>query len=134
MATENTISKVRSLTFLVTGLLCVAYAGLALMTGTPEPFPWWIPGIFGVLSAVLITLSATLAGDEAADRAMDELYTLVNHKAQRHAYWVSLALFVVISTLSVQGVIAFPIGFAVLGTAMGASYLLLFVWYDWRTG
>ncbi len=132
MTAEDRISQIRSVTLGLTGLVCLAYAGLALVTGHPEPFAWWIPGAMGLASALIITVSAVIGGRRASEAASDELYQSVNHAAQRHAYWVNIAVFVVIAPLSANGLIDMRTGLAVIGTMMGASYLLLLVVYEFR--
>lgn len=134
MSAETTFARLRTLTLGTTGLICLAFAVLALVTGRSDPMPWWVPGLAGLLSTAAIFAGAALAGDRATQAASDELHRLVDHKAQRHAYWVSLAVFVVFAVLAGNGVIAPGVGFAVIGTSMGAAYLLLFVIYEWRMG
>lgn len=134
MTAETTFSRLRTVTLGTTGLICLAYALLALAQGRGDPMPWWVPGLAGGLSTLAIFAGAALAGRKATQAASDELHRLVDHKAQRHAYWVSLAVFVVFAVLSGQGVISPDVGFAVIGTSMGAAYLLLFVFYEWRMG
>lgn len=126
------ISRLRTGSLGLTGLACVGYAGLALVQGRPDPVWWWLPGGLGLLSALVIALAAFGAGRRAASEAMDELYQAVSHRAQRQAYWLSMAMFVIIAVLTGRDILDARTGFAVLGTLMGASFLLLFVWHDWR--
>ena len=128
------IARARSGLLGLTGLCCLLYAGLAFAQDRPDPMYWWIPGAFGATSAVLIAVLSVWAGARQAGMAADELYHNLNRKAQAQAYWLSLALFVGVTLLAAQSVIAFRTGFAVLGTLMGAAYLFLFVWHDWRSG
>jgi len=130
--TEEGIARIRILSLGFTGVCCAAYAIAVLVTGRPDPVAWWWPGFAGVISLGLITAAAVMGGKRAAEAATDELYRAVNHRAERHAYWVSMALFVVIAILCVQGFVPWRAGFAALGCLMGAAYLLLFVWYDLR--
>ena len=53
MISTDTLSTFRRIMFAITGLTCLAYAGLALVQMRPDPFPFWIPGILGrLMSAV----------------------------------------------------------------------------------
>jgi hypothetical protein len=60
------------------------------------------------------------------------LHDQTNHRAQRHACWLSLALFGAFSLAAAQGWVEFHTAMAAFGCLMGASYLLLFVVYDLR--
>lgn len=131
---ETTFARLRTITLGSTGVICLVYAILALLQGRSDPMPWWVPGLAGLLSTAAIFAGAAAAGDKATEAATDELHRLVDHKAQRHAYWVSLAVFVIFAVLSSNGLIAPGVGFAVIGTSMGAAYLLLFVLYEWQMG
>ena len=59
------------MTLAITGLTCLAYAVLALLQVRPDPFPFWIPGILGIISAALIFALAA-AGRKNAKHAFDE--------------------------------------------------------------
>ncbi len=131
--TDENISLIRVVSLGFTGLCCVAYAVAVLITGRPDPVAWYWPGAAGILSFVLITVAALIGGKRAAEAATDELYWAVNHRAERHAYWVSMAFFALIAVLCIQGLVPWRAGFAALGCLMGASFLLLFVWHDLRT-
>ncbi|MEP4195724.1 MAG: hypothetical protein ABJL99_08835 [Aliishimia sp.] len=132
MTASEKIAMLRSVLLGLTGLVCVSYAVLAIVQGRPDPMPWFVPGVLGILSGIIISASFARAGPKAIRAATDELHREVNSKAQRHAYWVSLALFVVVSVLSGTAAFDRDTGFAVLGTLMGSSYLLLFVLHEWR--
>lgn len=128
----ETIEKTRAILLALTGLACALYAALAFFQGRPNPIYWWIPGAMGVCASLGITLMVFWAGKGAAEMAMDELYRSTTRRAAAGAYWLSLLLFVAMS-LSVEGGLTdWPTSYAVLGTLMGASYLWLFVWFDWR--
>lgn len=131
MTTEG-ISAIRLTSLGFTGLCAVAYAVAALMTGRPDPVGWWWPATAGVASAVIITVAAFMGGRGAAKAATDELYRMVTHRAERQAYWVSMALFTGVAVSCSRGLVPWDAGFAALGCLMGASFLLLFVWHDLR--
>jgi len=130
--TASHLSTFRTVLLALTGLSCVIYALLAGLQNRPDPIGWYLPGLIGGTAAVLITIAAFVAGQKAAQIATDELYHMVNGRAQRHAYWASMALLVLVAVLAKQEAISWATAFAVLGTLMGASYLLLFVFYEWR--
>lgn len=127
------MATVRVVALGVVGLACVGYTGLALMADRPDPVGWYWPATAGLLAGLVITFAALVAGPRQARAATDELYRAVNHRAQRQAYWLSMALFVVLAVAAAQGWIGHRTAMAVLGCLMGASYLLLFVWHDLRT-
>ena len=126
------IAWVRTLSLGITGVACVLYALGVIVTGRPNPVPWYIPGAMGMASALLISLTAIWAGQRAAVAATDELYRMVRDRAERGAYWLSMALFVAVALSAGAGLIGWREGFVVLGCLMGASFLLLFVWHDLR--
>lgn len=126
------LATIRTVMLGLTGLSCVGYAVLAFWQGRPDPIGWYVPGTIGAASAMLITVAAFVAGNQQARMATDDLYKHVTHRAERQAYWVSMGLFVVVAILCARGVIDWDTGFAVLGTLMGAAFLLLFVWHDLR--
>jgi hypothetical protein len=130
--TNETVSRIRVAALGATGLACVTYAALAVWFGRPDPIGWYWPGLAG-LAASLVIMAAFGAGGRGAAAAADELHDEVNHRAQRHAYWLSLALFGALSLSSALGWLEFHTAMAVFGCLMGASYLLLFVLYDLRT-
>ena len=129
---SETLAWVRIWALGMTGLACVAYATLALAMGRPDPVGWYWPGLIGAAAAVVISVTAFVAGRPQTQAAMDELHQETNHRAQRHAYWLSLALFVGLSGGAALGWVGFNTAMAAFGCLMGASYLLLFVWYDLR--
>jgi apolipoprotein N-acyltransferase len=113
-----------------TGLLCLIYAGGVLVTGRPDPMPFWIPGAAGVVALIVITLGLRM--DRRNMSAMDEGYLADWGRAQRHAYWIALWLYPLFGVLLAAGVITFPAAFAAMGTLSGAAVLILFVIYDMR--
>ena len=126
------IAAVRTALLGLTGLACVAYALAVIVTGQPNPVPWYLPGALGAMSALAIAAVALVSGRAAAEAATDELYRLVRDRAARGAYWLSMALFVAVVLAARFGLIGWREGFVVLGCLMGAAFLLLFVWHDLR--
>ena len=116
--------------FAITGLTCLAYAVLALLQMRPDPFPFWIPGILGLISAALIFALATAAGRKNAQQAFDEGCIMDKRRAEAHAFWIALMLYPIFGFLMAMGAVALPTAFAAMGTLTGAAYLLLFTYYD----
>ena len=74
MLTSDSLSTLRRIMFTITGLTCLAYAVLAILQMRPDPFPFWIPGSLGLISAALIFALASAAGRKNAQQAFDEGY------------------------------------------------------------
>jgi hypothetical protein len=132
MAKPETLASVRRVMLFIAGMSCAIYALSAFWIGRPDPFAWWVPTAFGLAAGGVITAAFLWAGPKAAREATDELHKQVNHKAQRHAYIITLGLFAGAALLVNLGVVDLPTATAVFGTLMGASYLLLFALYDWQ--
>ena len=54
MLSVEKIIRVRNIALGHTGLICLLYALLVILIGWPDPTPWWVPGMFGLLSGVTI--------------------------------------------------------------------------------
>lgn len=133
ISSPDFIMRTRQICLGLTGLICLAYAVGAVLGGTPQPFSPWLPGLMGLLAAAAITLSAFVAGQHNARRAMDEFYRSVDHRAQRYAYWFALALYPAFGLLLGFDMLDYPVAFAAMGTLTGAAYLLLVTLFDLRT-
>lgn len=132
MLTSENLSNIRALVLGATGLICLAYAVLALLWGRPDPFSSWIPGLAGFMSAAIISIAALTAGRKNTERAADEGYRADNHRAQRISYWIALLLYPVFALFLANGLIDWSVAFAAMGTLTGAAFLLLFVFFDMR--
>ena len=66
MLTSDSLYTFSRIMFAITGLTCLACAVLALLQMRPDPFPFWIPGILGLISAALIFALAGAAGRKNA--------------------------------------------------------------------
>lgn len=130
--TADGLSLIRTTALGLTGLGCVAYAVAALVLGRPDPVAWYWPSALGMASGGVITAAAMLAGRSQARAATDELHRSVSHRAERQAYWLSLALFAGAAVLGAKGWVPWDAAVAALGCSMGAAFLLLFVWHDLR--
>lgn len=96
----------------------------------PDTFPFWIPGILGLISAALIFALASAAGRKNAQQAFDEGYIMDKRRAEAHAFWIALMLYPIFGLLMTTGAVALPTAFGAMGTLTGAAYLLLFTYYD----
>ena len=130
MLTSDSLSTFRRIMFAMTGLTCLAYAALALLQMRPDPFPFWIPGILGLISTALIFALASAAGRKSAQQAFDKGYIMDKRRAEAHAFWAALMLYPIFGGLMAIGAVALPTAFAAMGTLTGAAYLLLFTYYD----
>ena len=130
MLTSDSLSTFRRIMFAITGLTCLAYAVLALLQVRPDPFPFWIPGILGIIIAALIFALAATAGHKNAHRAFDEGYIMDKRRAEAHAFWIALMLYPIFGLLMTTGAVAPPTAFGAMGTLTGAANLLLFTYYD----
>ena len=130
MLTSDSLSTFRRIMFAMTGLNCLAYAVLALLQMRPDPFPFWIPGILGLISTALIFALSSAAGRKSAQQAFDEGYIMDKRRAEAHAFWVALMLYPIFGGLMAMGAVALPTAFAAMGTLTGAAYLLLLTYYD----
>jgi hypothetical protein len=115
--------------FAITGLTCLACAALALLQVRPDPFPFWIPGILGIISAALIFALAAV-GRKNAKQAFVEGYIMDKRRAQAHAFWIAMIFLPIFGIFMATGTVALPTAFAAMGTLAGAAYLLLSTYYD----
>lgn len=129
----DTLSRIRSVTMGATGAVRLLYAGMAAVTGQPSPMPAWIPGLFGIATAIVITLSCLAAGRTTARRAHDEFYRAQDHLAQRIGYWCALALYPLAGLLMAQDIMSLRLAMPIMGTLTGAAYLIPHAILTWRT-
>ena len=129
MLTSDSLSSFRRIMFAITGLTCLAYAALALLQVRPDPFPFWIPGILGIISAALIFALAAV-GRKNAKQAFVEGYIMDKRRAQAHAFWIAMIFLPIFGIFMATSTVALPTAFAAMGTLAGAAYLLLSTYYD----
>ena len=129
MLNSDSLSSFRRIMFAITGLTCLAYAALALLQVRPDPFPFWIPGILGIISAALIFALAAV-GRKNAKQAFVEGYIMDKRRAQAHAFWIAMIFLPLFVLFMATRTVALPTAFAAMGTLAGAAYLLLFTYYD----
>ena len=128
--TSETFASIRLGVLALTALSCLAYAGdvLLIRSGTIPP---WLPGVFGAISALLIWLTGRVAG-RAAHRASDEGFYADWGRAQRHAYWIAVALYPAFALLMAAGTVDFDRAFPAMAVLTGGAVLVLFTLYDLR--
>ena len=129
MLRSDSLSTFHHIMFAIMGLTCLACAVLALLQVRPDPFPFWIPGILGIISAALIFALAAV-GRKNAKHAFDEGYIMDKRRAEAHAFWIALIFHPIFGIFMATGTVALPTAFAAMGTLAGAAYLLLFTYYD----
>ena len=112
MLPSDSLSTFRRIMFAITGLTCLAYAVLALLQMRPDPFPFWIPGILGLISAALIFALAAAAGRKNAQQTFDEGYIMDKRRAEAHAFWIALMLYPIFGVLMATGAVSLPAAFA----------------------
>lgn len=83
MLTSDSLSTFRRIMFAITGLTCLAYAALALLQMRPDPFPFWIPGILGLISAALIFALRRLRGARMRNRLLMKVTSWTNAAPRR---------------------------------------------------
>lgn len=130
--TEENIASIRGNLLALAGLSCLLYAGMAVAANRPDPFWWFVPGVMGLIAGAGTTLAFMMATPNVRRMANDELYQQTMHRAQRHAFWIAMALYPVSAIAVVVFGLRWDTIFAVMGTLTGAAYLLLLTFYEWR--
>lgn len=132
MPSADSIANTRVAVFGLTGGVCLLYIVMALATGRPDPMPFWIPGVCGVLAGLVLTVTSRAAGRRSAEMAWDEGYASDARGAAAIAFWIALLLYPAFGVLISLGLIAWDMAFAIMGLLTGGSYLLLLAWFDLR--
>ena len=132
MLQDTDISKVRIILLELTGLSCLLYAILAVTQNTPQPIWWFVPTAMGVFAGIGIFVAFAMADPASRRMATDEMYTLITHRAQQHAYWLFLGLYPAFAVIIMTTGFEWNMAFAAMGTFTGAAYLLLLTFYEWR--
>ena len=83
MLASDSLSTFHRIMFAITGLTCLAYAALALLQVRPDPFPFWIPGSLGLISAALIFALASAAGRKMHNRLLTKVTSWTNAAPRR---------------------------------------------------
>lgn len=129
--TDDQIGFLRRILFGMTGLFCLAYAGLALLWQRPDPFAWYVPGIMG-LAAGLILMVQRFTSAKATKLAFDERYDMSATRAAGYAFWIMLFSLPFFAILQLRELVSVETAYAATGTLGAASYLLMNVWFDWK--
>ena len=132
MSASETISKTRNIVFGLTGVVCIAYGALALTTGRPDPMPFWIPGVLGVLAAIILVIGSFFAGAKQSEMAWDEGYRSEQRRAAEIAFWFGIIVHFILSMLLFGGMIEINAGFVASGILPAGVYLMLIVWFGAR--
>ncbi len=130
MLSANSLLNIRVAAFGLTGLVCLLYAAMAILTGRPDPISPWIPAAFGIVSAASVLVALMSAGKRSATMARDEGFSDDFRRAQGVGYWVALLLYPVFGFFLSSGGVEYHVAFAAMGTLTGAAFLLPFVWFD----
>ncbi len=128
--TSNTLTTLRIGLFGLTGIVCLAYATLALLYATPAPFSAWIPGAFGISSGVILAITSRMAPAKAASMTWDEGYAADASRAASRAFWIAIFQYPVFGVLMALGLATPSVSFAAMGTLTAAAYLLMAAWFD----
>ncbi|MDA9361828.1 hypothetical protein N9R02_01630 [Ascidiaceihabitans sp.] len=129
---DTNISKIHTILLGLTGLSCLLYAILAVTQNTPQPIWWFVAIAMGVFAGISTFVAFAMADPASRRMATDEMYTLIRHRAQRHAYWLSLGLYPVFAVIIMMTGFEWNTVFAAMGTLTSAAYLLLLTFYEWR--
>lgn len=127
---DQRLINVRDFMFFITGLTLLAYGVLALLLRNPEPFWWGLPVVLGILTWLIIAYASARAGRQKSDQAFDDYWVYARDKAQGWSYWIALFMYPVFAILMGLGVADYAVTFSAMATLTGASFLLLFVWFD----
>ena len=130
MLSTNAVLNIRVLVFGLTGATCLIYALLAVTCGRPDPFSPWIPGIAGVVSALVVMVATLSAGARNAAMAQDEGFSHDCGRAQGVGYRTVVLLYPVFGYLLSQGMTSYVVAFAAMAIFTAAAFLLPFVWFD----
>ena len=84
------------------------------------------------MSGVVLWATGAVAGDANTERAMDESYYADCARAQQIAFWVAIFMYPAFSVPLALDLIDLAVVFPAMGTLTGATFLLLFVWFDLR--
>ena len=122
----DTLARIRLVVLGLAGAICAAYAQLAVLWNTPQPFTVWGPAAAGITASVVIWVSAFVAGERNTGIAMDELYKREWGLSVQFSYWFGIVLFILAAVAVAKGMISQSTGVAAFGTAYGASPMLAF--------
>ena len=131
--TARTLALVRNGSFSLLGLILLAYAAGVLLTGSPEPFPWWITATAGVSTAAVTSGAAALAGRKATQVTWDEMARTEWRRCLSFGFWVAVWLYPLFALLIGLSLADWKQAFAAMGTLTAAAPFLLFL-VKWLRG
>ena len=133
MMSARTLTLVRNGSFSLLGLVLLAYAVGVLLTGSPEPFAWWITVAAGIGTAVVTSGVAAIAGRKATQVAWDEMAREEWRRCLGFGFWVAVWLYPLFAVLIGLSLVGWNQAFAEMGTLTAAApFLLLMV--KWLQG
>jgi len=125
--TAPTLTLIRNTSFSLLGLILLAYGLGVLITGSPQPFAWWVTAAAGIATAVIVTLASLLAGRRVAAITWDELALEEWKGCLRFGYWVAVWLYPLFAVLIGLSLVDLPQSFAAMGTLTASAPFLLFL-------
>ena len=118
------IGRIRFIMMTLTGVMCLIYAIMVLITKQPAPIsPWWLAAL-GSLTATIIFISFQLAGRDSAEMAMDERYYALDGRANRIGYLSALFMYPIFGIAMAHDYIGFQLAFPIMASLTGAAYLI----------
>jgi uncharacterized membrane protein YkvI len=124
--TATSIAFIRNVCFSLLGLVLLSYAIAVLFTGQPDPVASYIPGLAGIIVAIIVTVISRSGHAKAAAIAWDELTRKEWSHALVAGYWVAIGLYPIFGVLLYLEMVVFSQSFAAMGTLSGAAPFLVF--------
>jgi len=123
----RTLTLTRNISFSLLGLILLAYALGVLVTGRPDPFPWWVTAAAGIGTAIVVSGASMLAGRRASAIAWDELAREEWRDCLRFGFWVAVWLYPLFAVLMALSLLDWNQSFAAMGTLTAAAPFLAFL-------
>ena len=123
--TAPTLTLIRNGSFSLLGLILLAYAAAVLATGRPDPVSPILPGAAGILTGIIVTLTARMATGKAAGIAWDELTRATWRRALTGGYWVAIWLYALFGLGLYLDLVTPAQSFAAMVTLTGAAPFLI---------
>ncbi len=125
--TATTLTLIRNTSFSLLGLILLGYALAVLITGRPDPVSPIVPGAAGILTGIVVTLTARMATGKAAGITWDELTRATWRQALIGGYWVAVWLYALFGLGLYLDLVSPEQSFAAMGTLTGAAPFLMFL-------
>lgn len=130
--TIERLQFIRRMVFLIIGLICVGYAGAHLTEDLSQSLNPFLPGLVGVLGAVILSGASFIGGRSVSGAVFDELSRSEWNKALKFGYWFAVGLYPLFGLLMWLGLVDKEPVFAVMGLLTGGVPLLYYCWLDIR--